>query len=708
MTPAIRAWRRPALLACSLLFAAAAVAGPPVAKVVPHELTTNGRTRVDNYYWLRDDTRENAEVIDYLESENAWFEEQMAHTAPLQDTLYREFESRLDPRESSVPVRIGDYLYYTRFEPEEEYPVIARRRGSMQAPEEILLDADDRSHAFDFYEIGAWTVSEDGNLFAFSEDTVGRELFTIRIRDLRAGELLPDAIEGVSPDLAWGNDHRTIFYVALDDALRPNRVHSHVLDTNSAEDALLYEETDNTFYLSLQKSRSREFVVILATSTLSTETRLIDADVRGARPVVFLGREPDHRYYVDPVHGTGWVLTNWQAPNFRLMRVPLEASGDKSAWREVLPASESVFLENFDAFGDFVAVEEVHAGNVRLRILPSAGGEGRHIVVEEDASTALLDQNPDTDTSVVRYTYSSLATPATTWDYDTATGMRRFLKQDFAGRDYDRRQLVTERVTVPARDGTGIPVTLLYRRGIRPDGTNPLFLFGYGAYGSTYFPEFKQERLSLVNRGFVVALAHIRGGQEFGRQWYEAGRTMKKKNTFTDFIDCARWLVRDGWAAKDKVAGYGRSAGGLLIGAVANMAPKAFTALVAGVPFVDVITTMEDDSIPLTSFEWDEWGDPRRSPDYEYMLSYSPYDQVKAQDYPHMLVTAGLWDARVQYWEPAKWVARLRATKTGDSRLLLHTDMKAGHSGSAARYKSLRETAEEYAFIIDALGLEMR
>ncbi|HEY7842036.1 MAG TPA: S9 family peptidase [Gammaproteobacteria bacterium] len=699
---------RPLLAAMQVFLAAAALAGPPVAKVVPHELTTNGETRVDSYYWLRDDTRENSEVIDYLEAENAWFEEQMAHTVGLQETLYREFESRLDPRESSVPVRIGEYVYYQRFEPEEEYPVIARRRGSMRAPEEILLDADERSHKFDFYEVGSWAVSEDGNLFAFSEDTVGRELYTIRVRDLRTGELLADAIEGVFPGLAWGNDNRTIFYVGLDDTLRPYRVHSHALGANVAEDALLYEESDITFYLSLEKSRSREFIVVVATSTLSTETLLIDAGVAGARPVVFFARAPDHRYFVDPVHGTGWVLTNWQAENFRLMRVPLETSGDRSAWREVLPASDSVFLENFDAFDDFVAIEEVHAGSVRIRVLPAAGGEGRYVATEEDASTALLDQNPDTNSAVVRYTYSSLATPGTTWEYDTRTGERKFLKQDFAGRDYDRRQLVTERVTARARDGTGIPVTLLYRKGIRPDGTNPLFLLGYGAYGSTYYPEFGQERLSLVNRGFVFALAHIRGGQEFGRRWYEAGRTLKKKNTFHDFIDSARWLVRNGWAAKDKVAGYGRSAGGLLIGAVANMAPGTFTALVAGVPFVDVITTMEDESIPLTSYEWDEWGDPRRSPDYEYMLSYSPYDQVKARDYPHMLVTAGLWDARVQYWEPAKWVAKLRATKTGDSRLLLHTDMKVGHSGSAARYKSLRETAEEYAFLIDALGLELK
>jgi oligopeptidase B len=708
MTPAIRPWRRPALLACSLLFAAAAVAGPPVAQVVPHELTTNGHARIDNYYWLRDDTRENTEVLDYLEAENAWFEESMAHTAALQTTLYREFEARLDPEESSVPMRIGDYLYYERFEPEEEYPVLARRKGDMSAPEEILLDADQRSHEFDFYEIGGWEISEDGHLFAFAEDTVGRELFTIRVRDLRTGELLPDTIAGTALDIAWANDNRTLFYVALDDALRPYRVYRHVLGTETAADELVYEESDIRFDVSVRKSRSREFILLEVDSTLSTETRLIDADRPGSKPLLFHAREPDHRYRIDPVGGQAWILSNRDAKNFRLLRAPVAAGPDRTAWTEVLPARRSVFLERFQAFRDYVAIEEVHAGNLRIRVLPAAGGEGHLIISEEDASTATLAENPTTDTAVVRYTYSSLATPATSWDYDMRTGERRFLKQDFAGADYDRRNYVTGRVTVRARDGTGIPVTLLYREGVRPDGTNPLYLLGYGAYGSTYFPEFVQERLSLVNRGFVFALAHIRGGQEFGRRWYEAGRMLKKKNTFTDFIDSARWLVRNGWAAKDKVAAVGRSAGGLLIGAAANMAPETFTALFAGVPFVDVITTMEDETIPLTSFEWDEWGDPRKSPDYEYMLSYSPYDQVKAQDYPHMLVTAGLWDARVQYWEPAKWVAKLRALKTGDQRLLLHTDMKVGHSGSAARYKSLRETAEEYAFLIDALSLPMR
>lgn len=706
---AARYARRAPFLFCALLLAATlpAAAAPPVARVVPHELVSHGEQRIDNYYWLRDDTRENQQVLDYLEAENAWFEESMAHTKPLQERLLQELAARIDPAETGVPVRLGDYLYYYRFEPEEEYPVLARRRGDMSAPEEVLLDADQRSREFDFYDIGNWQVSEDGRLFAFAEDTMGREQFVIRVRDVAAGEYLPDEIRDVSPDFAIANDHRTLYYVTLDEALRPYRVYRHVLGTDRAADQLVYEETDNTFSLALRKSRSREFILIELISTLSTETRLIDANAAAPEATVFLPREPEHRYRVDPIGGEAWILSNWQAENFRLLRAPLAQSADKSAWREVLPASRSVFLEGFQAFRDFVAVEEVHAGNVRIRILPVAGGAGRHIIADEDASTALLDYNPDVTGNTLRYVYSSMTTPATAWEYDTRTGTRRFLKQDFAGSDYDRRELVTARVTARARDGTGIPVTLLYRKGLEPDGTHPLYQFGYGAYGSTYYPEFSQERLSLVRRGFVVALAHIRGGQEFGRRWYEAGRTMQKKNTFTDFIDVARWLVKSGWAAPDKVSGVGRSAGGLLIGAVANMAPDTFTALVAGVPFVDVITTMEDETIPLTSFEWDEWGDPRRLPDYRYMMSYSPYDQVKAQEYPHLLVTAGLWDARVQYWEPAKWVAKLRAIRTGDSRLLLHTDMSAGHAGSAARYRSLQETAEEYAFIIDALGLPL-
>jgi oligopeptidase B len=682
---------------------------PPVAAVIPYEMVEHGRVRTDDYYWLRDDERSDPKVLAYLEAENAWYRACMARLEPLVEELYRELVARVDPVDASVPVRLGNYEYYERFHPGGEHPVFARRALAPGAPEEILLDGAEAAKGSAFYDVWSWDVSEDGRYFAWSEDRTGREQFTIRIRDTATGEILPDAIPNASPSIAFANDNRTLFYISLDGALRPYRVYRHVLGTDPAEDVLVYEEKDNRFDLSLRKSRSRRYIMLELVSTLSTETRLVDADRPESGAVPFLPREPDHRYEVDPgSDGQVWILSNWEAPNYRLLRAPVDGSADKSRWVEVLPERADVFLEGLAVFRDYIAIEEVHEGNLRIRILPLQGGDGYYIPSEEPAYTMVIDDNPSTESEWVRFVHSSMATPATTWEYNMRTRERRFLRQEFAGTGFDQRELVTTRATARARDGTGIPVTLLYRRGLEPDGTHPLYLLGYGAYGSTYFPEFAQEYLSLVSRGVVVAIAHVRGGQELGRRWYEGGRRFNKKNTFTDFIDAAEWLVKAGWAAPGRVAGSGRSAGGLLIGAVANFAPETFAALVAGVPFVDVITTMMDESIPLTSMEWDEWGDPRKREDYEYMLSYSPYDQIRPQEYPHMLVTAGLWDARVQYWEPAKWVAKLRASKQGNNRLLFYTDMSAGHAGAAARFRALRETAEEYAFVLDALGAAAR
>lgn len=700
-------------LILSLLWAAApcvrADAGtelkPPVARVQPKAFLEHGRKRIDNYYWMRDDTRTNPEVLAYLEAENRYLDAALAHTLPLQRKLYDEMASRIAADDAGVPVRHGQDWYYERYAAGKDYPLIMRRRGSEDGPEEVVLDANTRAQPGGFFELGAWEVSEDGNLFAFSEDTVGREKYTIHIKDLRTGNLLPDEIPGIAPYLAWANDNRTLIYAGLDDVLRPNLVYRHALGAASASDVLVYREPDHHFDLSLYKSRSRQFIVIQIDSTLSTETRLIDADAPAAPVRAFLPREPNHRYNIEPIGTVAYVRTNWQAPNYRLMRAPLETSMDKTTWTEILPNRGDVFFEGFAAFTRHLVIEETDAGTEELRVLSPDAGTDYYIASDEPAFTTTLGANPDIDTDTVRYVYSSLATPPTTFDFNMQTRGKTLRKQEFAGQDYDRGTLETERVSFAARDGTQVPVTLLHRKGARSDGTHPLFLLGYGAYGSTYFPEFNPERLTLLKRGFVFALAHIRGGQEFGRQWYEQGRMFNKKNTFTDFIDAARFLVRSRWAAPDKVVGMGRSAGGLLIGAVANMAPESFTILVTEVPFVDVITTMMDESIPLTSFEFDEWGNPGSKLDYEYMLSYSPYDQVMARPYPHMMVTAGLWDARVQYWEPAKWVAKLRALETGPQRLYFHTDMSAGHHGSYGRYQSLRETALEFAFIFDTLGI---
>ncbi|MBI2994288.1 MAG: S9 family peptidase [Gammaproteobacteria bacterium] len=679
---------------------------PPVARVQPAELLEHGQTRVDNYFWLRDDTRSSPEVLAYLEAENNYYDAVLAHTLTLRRKIYDEMAARIDPNDASVPVRHGQDWYYERYEAGRDYPIIMRRRDAADGPEEVVLDANSRVKPGGFYELVDWEVSEDGNLFAFSEDVVGREKYTARIRDLRSGELLADEIRDVAGPIAWANDNRTLFYLSMDAALRPDRVMRHVLGTKPEADAAVYEEPDTRFDMLLYKSRSRQFIQIYLTSTLSTETRLIDAGAPQALPVVFLPREVEHRHDVEPVGEFAWVRTNWQAPNYRLMRVPLQSSTDKSTWTEIVPNREDIFFEALAAFRNYLVMEETRAGSKEIRIIAPDQGTDLYIDAREPAFSMSIGANPGVDTETLRYVYSSLATPPTTFDYNMRTHAKGRLKQDFAGKDFDRNKLVTERVSFAARDGIQVPVTLLYKKGVRPNGRNPLFLLGYGAYGSTYFPEFNAERLSLVNRGFVFALAHVRGGQEYGRRWYEAGRTFNKKNTFTDFIDAARWLVQSGWAAPDRVVGMGRSAGGLLIGAVANMAPESFRILITEVPFVDVVTTMLDEGIPLTSLEFDEWGNPKVKREYDYMMSYSPYDQVAARNYPHMLVTTGLWDARVQYWEPAKWVAKLRAMKTDDNLLLLHTDMSAGHHGSYGRYQSLNESAQEFAFIFDTLGVK--
>lgn len=677
---------------------------PPVAKAVPHEMTKHGHTRIDNYYWMRDDTRTDPEVLGYLEAENAYLDKVLAHTEPMRKKLYEEMAARIDPADRTVPVRLGRDWYYESYDAGRDYPIIVRRKGSESGPEEVALDGNERAARHEFYDLGDWEVSEDGNLLAFAEDTMGREMYSIYIKDLRTGKILDREIAGNSPYLAWANDNRTLFYIRLDEALRPNRVFRHALGDDLANDRLAYDEKDQTFDMGLEKSRSRQFIIITLVSTLSTENRLIDADRPTEPNRAFLPREPDHRYMIEPAGEVAWVRSNWQADNYRLLRVPLASSADKSAWEEVIPGRDSVSLYGFLAFDRYVAVNEVHAGTMKLRILSVDGATDHYVESDEAAYTAIIDNNPNMDTDLLRYAYTSLATPETTWDYDMTQRCGTQRKQEFAGKDFRREALVTSRIYAPARDGEQVPVTLLYRKGVKPDGTNPLFLLGYGAYSDVYYPEFVQERLSLVNRGFVFALAHIRGGGEYGRRWYDHGRMLNKKNTFYDFIDSAKHLVASGWAAKDKVAAMGRSAGGLLIGSVANMSPETFTVLITEVPFVDPVTTMLDDTIPLTSFEWDEWGNPKIKEQYDYMLSYSPIDQVKAMDYPHMMATTSLWDARVQYFEPAKWVAKLRTLKTDENLLLFHTDMSAGHAGSHGRYEALEETAMEYAFIFDLFG----
>lgn len=680
-------------------------AKPPIAAKRPHELRAHGYTRVDDYYWLRDDARTNPEVLEYLNAENAYAKAVMAHTEVRQQALYGELRARIKEDDESVPVKLGGYWYSTRYSKGQEHETYLRRQNPAAEPA-VLLDVNTLAVPFEFYDVRGTTVSPDGRYLAYSEDTVGRDERVVRIKDLGTGATLADQIPMTSSDLEWANDNLTLFYIKLqEETLIPYQVWRHETGTDSKMDVLVYEEEDPTFLLSMEKSRDDKYILIASIQTLTTEFRAVSADHPYLSPRVFLPRQTGHDYVVEYVGDEGFIRTNWDAENFRLMHVSLAASADQSAWREVIPHRQDTFLDDYLVFDDYIAVEERSNGLSQLRIIKRDNGSSYYLPADESVYVPELDDNPDVSSTLLRYGYESLATPDSVYEIDMANRARVLLKQDEV-LGYDPTGYTTQRIHAAARDGTKIPVTLLYKNGTEPDGTNPLYVLGYGSYGISYDPTFNEERLSLVDRGFVFAIAHIRGGQEMGRQWYEDGKLLNKQNTFTDFIDVTRYLVAEGWGNKDKVIGMGRSAGGLLAGAIANLAPETFTAIVTEVPFVDVVTTMLDETIPLTTFEWDEWGNPAKKKYYDYMLSYSPYDQVRAQDYPHILVSTGLWDPAVQYWEPAKWVAKLRAEKTDRNRLLLYTDMDAGHGGKPGRFESLKETAREYAFIFDVLGID--
>ncbi len=674
---------------------------PPVAAVEPHPVISPHGTRLDPYYWLRDDLRLDPKVLAYLQAENAYAQRMMAPLAPLQNELYEEIVSRIPQDDVTVPFREQGYWYYTRFEAGREYPIYARRRDASDAPEEILLDGNRMAEGHDYFEIGIWQVSPDNRLLAFAEDTGGRRQYTLRVKSLESGAILDDRIENVEAAVAWAGDSRTFLYIEKDpETLLGYRVRKHVLGANPADDPLVREETDSSFYTDLARSKSGRFLFIVAESTVSSEWWYAEANDPELEFKVVLVRERHHEYSVDHLDERFVIRTNWQAANFRIMDAPIAASADRARWREILPHRPDAFVHDFEVFRDFLAVAERSSGLRKIRIKPWSGEGERLIGAEEAAYTALFGVNRELETNLLRYTYSSLTTPTTTYDYDMRTGTRTLLKRELVPPPFDPQNYVTEYLHAPARDGALVPVSVVYRKGFERDGGAPLYQYGYGSYGSSYNATFSAARLSLLDRGFVVALAHIRGGQELGRAWYDDGRLLHKKNTFTDFIDVTDHLVGERYAAPDKVVAQGGSAGGLLMGAIANMAPQKYRVILAQVPFVDVVTTMLDETIPLTTNEYDEWGDPHEQQFYDYMLSYSPYDQVSRQAYPAMLVTTGLWDSQVQYFEPAKWVAKLRAMKANDEPLLFHTHMDAGHSGKSGRFRRHRETAMQYAFAL--------
>jgi len=677
---------------------------PPVAAKKPHQVVSPHGIRDDEYYWLRDDTRTSKEVLDYLAAENAYRDASMASTAPLQAQLYAELVKRIKPDDASVPELKHGYWYYSRYEPGKDYPVYARRKGTMTAPEEVMLDGNAMAQGHEFFEIGSWEVSPDSRLIAYTEDDVGRRQFTLRLKSLETGATLEDTVTNVEPNLVWTNDSRTVLYIAKDPVtLLSLRVLQHALGADPATDSLVYEEADHSYYIELRKSRSEQYIFIDLDSTQQSESRFADAGDAQLRFDTVLPREPNHEYQVEQLGKDFIIRTNWQATNFRIVRTPIATRTDKRAWQDVIAQRADAFVEQFEVATDYLAVNERSGGLLKIRIKAWSGGKDILIESAEPAYAMSLVHTPEIDSPTLRYVYSSLTTPATIYDYDMATDAKALMKTDEI-RGYDAAGYVTEYLHATARDGAQVPVSVVYRNGTALDGTAPLYQYAYGSYGESWNPTFWPDIVSLLDRGFVVAIAHVRGGQELGRQWYEDGRQLRKKNTFTDFIDVTDYLVKNGYGARDKVFAMGLSAGGLLMGAVANMAPQSYRAIIAHVPFVDIVTTMLDESIPLTTNEFDEWGNPKDKAFYDYMLSYSPYDNVKAQDYPAMLVYTSLWDSQVQYYEPTKWVAKLRATKTDTHPLVFTIDTAAGHGGKSGRFQQYHDTALEYAFILDQLG----
>lgn len=685
---------------------------PPIAEKKADTLTGN---RIDNYYWMKlSDAQKNAEqkdevttkVIHYLTRENDYLAAKLKHTEALQEKLYTEIVGRIKQTDESVPYKKNGYWYYTKYQEGQEYPIHCRKKGTLEAAEEILLNVNEMAKGHSYYSIAGLSVSEDNNLLAYGEDSVSRRRYTVYVKDLTTGKLVGEPILNTTGGVTWANDNKTLFYSRKDSiTLLPRWIMKHKIGTSPSKDVSVYEEKDDTFYTSIYKTKSKKFLVIVSGSTLTSDYQILNANTPDGKWTNFSPRERGHEYSIDHYQDKFYIVTNWDALNFRLMETP-DTKTAKSNWKEKIAHRDNTLLEGIDIFKDFLVVSERSKASTHLRIMNQQSNEEHYMEFAEPAYTIYSSTNLDFDTDLLRYGYTSMTTPNSTYDYNMKTRERTLLKQQEVVGGYDPADYQTERLWATAKDGTKIPMSIVYKKGIKKDGTNPTMLYGYGSYGASMDPTFSSTRLSLLNRGFVYAIAHIRGGQEMGRQWYEDGKMFKKKNTFTDFIDCAEFLIEEKYTTSEHLFASGGSAGGLLMGAVVNMRPDLFKGVIAAVPFVDVVTTMLDESIPLTTGEFDEWGNPKNPESYMYMLEYSPYDQVKPQNYPNMLVTTGLHDSQVQYWEPAKWVAKLRDMKTDKNTLLLRTNMETGHGGTTGRFKIYRETAQEYAFILDLEGIK--
>jgi len=689
------------MCALAIPIEAASPQDPPVARQIPKVDTLHGEVRVDDYFWLREKT--NPEVTAYLEAENAYTTQKMKHTEALQDKLYQEMLGRIKETDLSVPVFDTGWWYYSRTEQGKNYPIFCRKRGSLSAPEEVYLDQNALAEGKKFHALGGVDVSPDGETLLYLEDLTAFREYTLYVKDLKTGKIV-DQIPNVWNGTAWANDNKTFFYMTADSAKRGNTVWRHVIGTPREQDAKVFQEDNVLNNVGVQRSRSGKYVFITADGFTSSEWRIIPTASPTSEPRVVAARRPNVEYSVDHADGFFLILTNDSATNFRIVKAPEDNPGP-AKWVDWLPHRDSVFVEGVDAFKNFVVVSERSGGLRRLRVADLKSNKTHYVTFPEKAYGVYPGGNPEFNTQTYRFSYSSLVTPNSVYDYDLATRKRELKKRQEIPSGYDANSYEVQRFMAPARDGVSVPVSVLLRKGTQLDGSHPLLLYAYGSYGFTLEPTFNSNVLSMVDRGFIYAIAHIRGGQEMGRRWYDDGKMLNKKNTFNDFIDVAEELIRRKYTTSERLVANGGSAGGLLMGAVANMRPDLFRAIVADVPFVDVINTMSDASLPLTAQEWEQWGNPAVPEQYAYMRSYSPYDNVAAKDYPWMLVTTSLNDSQVMYWEPAKWVARLRSLKTDQNPLYLKTNMAGGHGGSSGRYERLHEAAFRYAFMMDAVGL---
>ncbi|MFH1701781.1 MAG: S9 family peptidase [Candidatus Zixiibacteriota bacterium] len=675
---------------------------PPVAQKIPNKLIYHNDTIIDNYFWLRE--RDNEEVLNYLKAENAYTDSIMKHTEPLQEQLFEEIKSRIKETDLTVPVKRDSFYYYSRTEEGKQYNVYCRRLHSLDASEEIILDVNQLAEGYATYYLGDNSISPDHSLLAYTVDTTGREQYTIYVKNLESGEILPDTIHATDGTAVWANDNKTIFYATLDDIERPFKLFRHVLGIKTKNDVLVYHEKDKAFDLFINKSSDKKYLLMVLEAIGSTEYQFLRADRPTGKFQIFKSRTAEVEYKIDHRDNSFYILTNENAINFKLMTTP-DNKISSSNWSEVIGHRDSTLLTGFSLFQNYLVLYEKENALRQIRIINSSDNISHYIEFPEPIYTVYGTGNYEFDTDLLRVSYSSMITPRTIFDYNMKSHEMTLKKQEEIVGGYDKSEYVTERLYAEAHDGIKVPITLVYKKGVIDNGPAPLYLSGYGSYGFGSNPNFSKTRLALLNRGVVYASAHIRGGDDMGRWWYEDGKYLKKKNTFTDFIACAEHLISEGYTSSEKLFISGGSAGGLLIGAVVNMRPELFKAAIANVPFVDVINTMMDPTIPLTVNEYTEWGNPNEIEYYEYMKSYSPYDNVSAQAYPNMLITAGLYDPRVQYWEPAKWTAKLRAAKTDNNIIILKTNMKSGHSGYSGRYDRIRDIAFEYAYILDILGM---